>query len=308
MTLVPQAQEFLDRLHALELPPFETLDAATQREIFNGPTEDGAEPTPVHSVAAQTFPGPVGPVPVRIYRPSDGSNLPAVIFFHGGGWVIGNLDSHDNLCRAMCSAMNAVVVSVAYRLAPEDVFPAAIDDSDAAVAWVAASAGELGIDGSRISVAGDSAGGNLAAAAAVTARDNGLALAAQLLIYPACNLHEPRTASYHENAEGYLLSSAWMDWFVATYAGGAEVTQDPRFSPALASSHEGLAPALVITAEYDPLRDDGERYAAALHAAGVPTELVRFHGQVHGFANQVGVMDDADNAVQAMTAFVAKHS
>lgn len=310
MALTEQAQGFLDALNALELPPLETLDAATMRSIFDGPNEgaDGPEPPAVHAVTAQTFPGPVGPVPIRIYRPSDDADLPVVVYFHGGGWVIGNLDSHDGICRALCGAMHAVVVSVAYRLAPEDVFPASIDDCEAAVAWVADNASDLGIDGAQITVAGDSAGGNLAAVAAQTAHANGLRLAAQLLIYPACDLHEPQTPSYSENAEGYLLTAAWMDWFIATYAGGADVSADPRFSPALASSLAGLAPAMVITAEYDPLRDDGENYGAALTAAGVPTEVVRFAGQVHGFANQVGVLDDAHIAVDKMTAFVAKHS
>ena len=297
----PEAQLFLDGLAVLDLPAFESMDAATQRSIFDAENPDGPPAPPIASVRDTT----AGGVPVRVYKPSDDTGLPVVVYFHGGGWVLGNLDSHDNTCRAIANAASSVVVAVDYRRAPEDTFPAAFDDCVAAVAWVAANAGDLGIDASRIAVAGDSAGGNLAAAAALWARDNAdVNVAAQVLIYPAVNLADPVTDSYNNNADGYLLTKGWMNWFIDQYLGDADRSQ-PFASPALAESHAGLAPAIVITAEFDPLHDDGKNYADALSAAGVTVQYEDFDGQIHGFATQIGVMADADVAVDQIASFLA---
>lgn len=304
MPLHPEAQAFLDGLAALELPPLETLDAETQRAMFGAENPDGPTPPEVASVDDRSVPGAAGDIPVRIYRPSNDDGLPAIVFFHGGGWVIGNLDSHDHLCRALANAAGALVVNVDYRLAPENAYPAAYDDCVSVFAWTVANAAELGADASRVAVAGDSAGGNLSASVAMWARDNDTSLAAQVLIYPATNLAEPDTASYKENGEGYLLTKGWMDWFIDQYVPNAADRSQIAASPALADSLEGLAPAIVLTAEFDPLRDDGKNYADALSAAGVTADYTNFDGQVHGFASQIGVMTDAQVAADQIGEFL----
>jgi acetyl esterase len=230
-----------------------------------------------------------GTIPVRVYRPDAAGPLPTVVFFHGGGWVIGDLDTHEGACRTLCRDVEAVVVSVDYRRAPEHRFPAAVEDSCAALAWVAAHIADYGGDARRLVVAGDSAGGNLAAVCAQQARDAGLSLAAQVLIYPAVDLvgdYPSRT----ENAEGYLLTLDDMRWFAEQYVGitegdprAAALAVDPRLSPLQASSLTGLPPAVVVTAEFDPLRDEGNAYADALERAGVRVKHKELPGLIHGF-------------------------
>jgi len=304
MPVKAEAQQFLDGLAALDLPPFETMDAVTQRSIFDAEVPDELPPVPIHSSEDRTIPGPGGDLTIRILRPSDATDLPVVVYFHGGGWVLGTIDGHDRIGRAIANAASAVVVNVAYRRAPEDPYPAAIDDCNAATAWVAANGSELGIDPARIAVGGDSAGGNLAAAVALWARDNNIVLAAQLLIYPVSNLTRTDTASYRANGEGYLLTAAWMDWFIEQYVPDASQRSDPLASPAMAASLAGLAPAMVITAEFDPLLDDGQTYADQLSAAGVDVHYRSYDGQIHGFASQIGVMTDAMINVEAMANFL----
>jgi acetyl esterase len=229
---------------------------------------------------------------VRIYWPEGRSPAPLVVFFHGGGFVLCSLDTHDELCRALCRESGAVLVSVDYRLAPEAPYPAAADDCYAALAWAVSHAAELGADPTRVAVAGDSAGGNLAAATALRARDlGGPALRHQCLIYPVtdCRFDTP---SYIENAEGYFLTAETMRWFWSHYLQDMGRAAEPYASPLRAPSLAGLPPALVITAEYDPLRDEGEHYAQALSAAGVPTTFRRYDGMIHGFVTLAEVFED----------------
>ncbi len=217
-------------------------------------------------------------VPCRVYQPENATGA-GVVFFHGGGWVLGSLDGHDGICRDLAAGSGATVVSVDYRLAPEHQFPAAFDDAVAVSTAVVTTGADLGIDGSRVAIAGDSAGGNLAAAAALAARDAGKRLAAQLLIYPAV---DARMASASHDLVGPFLTGKEMTWFYGHYQGDAEVG-DWRLSPLLASDHTGLPPALVITAEFDGLRDEGEQYGDVLTEAGVETTVVRYFGMPHGF-------------------------
>lgn len=266
-----------------------------------GPGED------VGDVEDRAIPGPAGDVPVRVYRPAGAEGaLPIVVFYHGGGWVIGDLDSHDRECRAICNRANCIVVSVHYRRAPEAPFPAAWEDSVAALEWVGANAAELGGDPARIAVAGDSAGGNLSAAMAIHARDNGgPKLCFQLLVYPAVDAAGGVQAypSHHENREGPFLSLDTMNWFFAQYVADGdpaslpdvpqETLTDPRLSPLHAASHEGLPPALVVTAEFDPLRDEGRAYAKKLEAAGVPVTFHEYDGMAHVFFQLSPISDDA---------------
>lgn len=236
-------------------------------------------------------------IDLRVYRPpgaSAGASLPACVYFHGGGFVIGDLEMYDVLCRALCAESGRVLVSVDYRLAPEARFPAAVDDCWAATCWVAAHADSLGIDVADLAVAGDSAGGNLAAVVALMARDRGAPrLSRQLLIYPALDLHGG-TDSYRANGEGYFLTRTLMDWFLQHYTGGrAELLDDWRASPLRAGSHAGLPPATILVCGYDPLHDDGLAYAERLEAAGVATRLLRVPEQIHGFLSMDGLIPAA---------------
>jgi len=240
----------------------------------------------IHSVDDRMIPGPEGQIPVRIFRPSDDQNLPLLLWFHGGGWVVGDLDTSQPDCRRLANEVGCVVASVGYRLAPEAPFPAAIDDCSAAVDWALSSAGELGTNPDAIAVGGDSAGENLAACAALRMARKGQTLAFQLLVYPVtdADFHRP---SYLENAEGYLLTRDAMQWFWDCYVPEAAKRRDPDACPLHAQDLSWLPLALVITAEYDPLRDEGEAYAAALKAAGVPVQLRRYQGVNHGFFHMI---------------------
>jgi acetyl esterase len=264
---------------------------------------DESKVAPVRSAADQTV---AQGIPVRVYRPDAVGPVPTIVFLHGGGFVIGDLDTHDGVCRLLCRDVGAVVVSVDYRLAPEHHFPAAVEDAYAALQWVAAHVDEYGGDAARIAVAGDSAGGNLAAVSAQHAHADGLRLAAQLLIYPAVDLlgDYPSRA---ENAEGYFMSLADAQWFGELYVGMPEddprvpeLARDPRLSPLLADSLEGLAPAIVVTAEFDVLRDEGNAYAAALEKAGVPVVHKELPGLIHGFYG----MDGFSPAVADATSWI----
>jgi acetyl esterase len=237
---------------------------------------------PVHAVGDRAIPGPDGDVPLRVYWPSVATGLPVIVWFHGGGWVLGSIETHDNHCRQLCDEVGAIVVSVEYRLAPEAKFPAAVDDCVAAWRWVTEHTAALRGDPARIAVAGDSAGGNLAAVIALVARDEDLAPPRfQLLVYPVTD-YEFDSASMLDNAVGYGLETDHMRWFFAHYARTSADYDDWRMSPLRADLH-GLPPALVITAEYDPLRDQGEAYARKLETAGVETALIRTDGLFHGF-------------------------
>ena len=230
-----------------------------------------------------SLPGPAGDIPVRIYRPQAAGVHPVVVYIHGGGFTIGSIASHDPLCQQIAAGVPAVVVSVDYRLAPESKFPAAVEDCWAAVQWVAAHAADLGGDPSRVAVAGDSAGGNLAAVCALKARDaGGPALAFQLLIYPTTDA-TGSFPSIQENGKGYFLTEETMRWFQENYLSPEDDRRHPDASPYFVEDLSGLAPAFVVTAEYDPLRDEGEAYGRRLEEAGVPTKVKRYDGMIHAF-------------------------
>jgi len=231
---------------------------------------------------------PVGDLAIRIYHSREpvtsGSGLPVLVYFHGGGFVLGNIDSHDTVVRALAKAADCIVVSVDYRLAPEHRFPAAVDDCLSAVRWVHQHASTFGADAARIAVGGDSAGGNLAAVVALQLRDDGAPkLAAQLLIYPVTRLNSPAEGSMLRNGQGYFLTTEAMTWFEQQYLGGSADADDPRASPLLARDVSRLPPTFVLTAEFDPLCDQGEAYARRLSEAEVPCTYVQYRGAIHGF-------------------------
>jgi acetyl esterase len=266
----------------------------------------GGDVEPVHEVTDRTFPGPDGELPVRIYRPNRDGPLATLVYFFGGGWTLGSIETSDGVCRALANATGCLVVTPGYRLAPEHPFPAAVHDCFAATAWVAANADELGADPSRIAVGGDSAGGNLAAATTLLARDRGgPELAAQLLVYPNTCYHAD-TESLRDNDDRWLFNRHSVDWYWRNYLSTPSDGLDPLVSPLLARELAGLPPALVITAEYDPLRDEGERYAERLRSAGVAMELTRYDGMAHGFFTMSGVLDDARRAVGQAAEYLRK--
>ena len=250
----------------------------------------------VDRVAEWTIPGPGGEIPIRVYWPNSAEPLPVVVYFHGGGWVLCDLDSHDAICRALAVGSNCTFVSVGYRLAPEHKFPAAVEDAYAATSWVAEHPARLRCEGQPIAVAGDSAGGNLAAAVTLMAKaEQRPAIAFQMLVYPITN-HGFETRSYRENGEGYYLTRAAMQWYWRHYLSGAGEGESPYASPLRAEDVTGLPPALVITAEFDPLRDEGEAYGRRLADAGVPVTIKRFDGMFHGFFGRASLLEPARRA------------
>lgn len=285
MPLDPQLATLLEFLAAAGAKPMWEGTPAEARAGFRTLSVDLRDPAavpPIGSVQDRTVPGGAGDLRARVYRPEAAGPLPTVVFLHGGGFVIGDLDTHDVTCRELANRSECVVLSVDYRLAPEHPFPAAVDDALAAARWAADHLDELGGD-ERLGVAGDSAGGNLAAVVAQALRDEGRLLAGQLLLYPATDFGGDYP-SHAENAEGYFLEARTMLWFQQQYAGHVDDLGDPRLSP-LHGDLRGLAPAVVVVAEFDPLRDDGLAYAAALEAAGVPVAVRTFPGLIHGFVD-----------------------
>jgi acetyl esterase len=269
MPLEPQAQAFLEQLAATGAQPLHELSVEQARQVIVTLFETQGEPKPVGAVQDCTIPGAAGEMPARIYRPHGTGPFPVLVYCHGGGWVIGNLDAYDATCRALTKAAGCLVVAMEYRLAPEHKFPAAPEDYYAATQWVAASATALGGDSRRIAVGGDSAGGNLAAVVAQMARDRGgPALCYQVLVYPVTD-YNFGTPSYREHAEGYLLTKEAMTWFWNHYLPSPAEGSHPMASPLRAARLNGLPAAFVLTAEFDPLRDEGEAYAARLREAGV---------------------------------------
>ena len=295
MPLDPQAKAFIDTLPVGGDVDYDALPAELIRKGWEAIATHPTGET-VATVLDRTIPGPEGAIGVRIYTPDAAAPLPLLVYLHGGGFVTGSLDTHDPLCRALANRAACTVLSVDYRLAPEHRFPAALDDSHAALRWAADHAAELGVDAERIAVGGDSAGGNLAAATALRCRERGPRLCHQLLIYPVI-APDFETASYRENAEGYLLTRGMMMWFWRQYLADPAQGNDPEAAPLRAPDHAGLAPATVITAEFDPLRDEGEAYAARLREAGVPTELLRYDGQIHAFVSFADRFDRGREAI-----------
>lgn len=299
--LDPQAQAVLDRGRASGAPRPTSLPPVQARQAYRDsrlPTQPRPRTLAVHRDLE--IPGPGGPLPLREYRPSGSTAdeaLPALVFFHGGGWVIGDRDTHDVLCRDLCDLARCAVFSVDYRLAPEHRFPAAVDDAVAATRWVSAHAARLAVDPARIAVGGDSAGGNLAAVTALTLRgEPGVALVGQLLVYPVTD-QRAGSGSYRACADGYALTADDMTWFRDHYLDPAHYG-DWRASPLLAPDLTGLPPALVLTAGFDPLCDEGRLYADALSAAGNAAQYVCFERQMHAFIGMGGVIEEANTAVR----------
>ncbi|HEX3538545.1 MAG TPA: alpha/beta hydrolase [Stellaceae bacterium] len=310
MPLDPDAQTLLDMVRIANRPAFETVTPAEARKLYAaGRPGLAPEPMPVAEVRDLTMPGPGGLLPLRLYRPVAGKSLPVLMFFHGGGWVVGSIETHDTVCSHLAVRAECAVVSVEYRMGPEHKFPAAVEDCVAATEWAADNAAVLGVDPVRIAVGGDSAGGNLAAVVALVARDRGRPrLAHQLLIYPATDGGMGH-ASIERYGEGHLLTRATMRWFYEQYLRGPEDVGDWRVSPLRAPDLAGVAPALVLTAEYDPLCDEGDAYARRLEAAGVPVRHRRIEGQIHGFVGNGKIIRAAapalDEAAAALRAAFA---
>jgi acetyl esterase len=297
--LHPQSQSLVDAFVALGLPEMDTMSPDDARALMASRRLPATEF--VHDIRDLR----ADDVPCRLYRPSADPNLPVLVYLHGGGWVCGSVQTHDEPCRTLANLSGCAVLSVDYRLAPEYKFPAQLDDSIAALRWVRSRAGELGLDGSRIALGGDSAGGNLAISAAMTA---GVPLRFLLLVYPCTDLRMV-SPSVKENSAGPFLTESIMRWFVAHYVDGAAGVDDPLVSPLLATDEQlsVLPPSLVVTAQYDVLRDEGEAFAHRLASLGCQSTLVRFPGQYHGFFGSPSVLDDALAAHQIAAAMLRRH-
>lgn len=309
--LHPQTQALLASIEKSGIPPTHLLSLDDARRVYRDRRFlVQPEPPVVGEVIDLRAPGPLGPVSLRMYRPLSSVNpgalgapatngaplLPVLVFFHGGGWVIGDLDTHDTLCRQLANASGCVVIATDYRLAPENPFPAGFEDCVAAVEWVRRNALSLGVDANRMAVGGDSAGGNLAAAVAISQRDAGLSLAYQLLIYPATD-QRGGTPSHVSNGQGYLLTNDTMAYYRNHYASDPTDHLDWRASPLVHPDLSDLPPGLVLTAGYDPLRDEGLYYAQRLSDSGSATTYVCFDRQIHGFILMGKVIDEANSAV-----------
>ena len=294
MPLHPQAQAVADFYAAMRTTPFEELSPTDARSLYS------AGQVPSTEVVHEIRDVQAGAIPCRLYRPSAKTDLGLLVFFHGGGWVIGDLNSHDGVCRSLANKSGHAVLSVDYRLAPEHKFPAAFDDCAAAVKWAFENAKTLGIDNSRMAVGGDSAGGNLAAAVALA---EVVPLKFQMLIYPAVDMRM-ESPSINENANGPILTKSVMAWFVAHYMSSDADRAHISASPMLASDEQlkKMPPAIVITAQFDPLRDEGEAYGKRLVENGVSATITRYNGAFHGFFNMITILDDAQSAhAQAST-------
>nr|BBH87331.1 putative lipase/esterase [Thermosporothrix sp. COM3] len=299
MPVDPQVQALLDQMEALEVPPLETLPVETARAAIRTLAGERV----VGRVEDREIAGPAGKIRIRIYTPEGKGPFPVLVFAHGGGWVYGSIESHDALCRELTHAANCITLSVGYRLAPEHPYPAALEDCYVATCWAEEHASSFNGDPERIAVGGDSAGGNLAAVVALMARDRSTPkLSYQLLIYPVTDHYSRSKPSYEENGEGYFVTKKHMIWCWDLYLSGKEEARQPYASPLLAQDLSGLPPALVITAEYDPLRDEGEFYAGRMQEAGVPVILKRYDGMIHGFVGMYDVLDGGKQALADLAA------
>ncbi len=298
MPLDPQLQKMRDQRERDNIPPLYTMSLADGRAAdLASIRAGGGEPEPVHEVTELKIPGPDGELPLRVYRPLAERPLPVLLYFFGGGWVLGAIDTADGVARSLANSSGAVVAVVGYRLAPEHPFPAAIDDCYATVRWVAGHAAEIGVDATRLAVGGDSAGGNLAAAVALRVRDGGdLVLAGQLLVYPNTD-QLADDESMRAFDDPFMFNRHSVAWYREHYLADPGDAASPLASPLRAESLAGLPPALVITAEYDPLRDQGEAYARRLAQDGVQVELSRYPGMAHGFFTMIGTVDASRAAI-----------
>ena len=324
MPLHPQAATFLQQLSQLNSPPMETVPIEITRQALIAASQVKMAPanlarveTVMISRADYAFRPSLAqeasaaqsddPLRVRIYWPHGKGPYPVCLYFHGGGWVLNNIDTHDDVARRLAEASGSVFVSVDYRLAPEHRYPASVEDAFTALQWIVANAAELQIDPGKIAVSGDSAGGNIAAAVCLMTRDrSGPPISFQVLIYPItdCDLDRP---SYRENADGYFLTTAQMRWFWQHYVSSPDQMSEPYASPLRAETLKGLPPALILTAEYDPLRDEGEAYGEALRKAGVPAEVIRYEGLIHAFIKRVDQFDTAMIAIRQIGTTLRQH-
>ncbi|MFB6171387.1 MAG: alpha/beta hydrolase [Haloarculaceae archaeon] len=297
----PQVRALLDMLDEQNTPPTYGVSPEAAREQYVALTEM-MEPTEVGDVQDFAIEGPDGAIPVRAYVPDGEGPFPVLVYYHGGGWVIGNLDTHDNVCTGLCARAEVVVLSVDYRLAPEHPFPAQLEDAYAAAEWATEFAGDIAGDPDRVAVGGDSAGGNLTAAVTLMANDRGGPdLAHQVLIYPAVAspaVHE--FDSYEENAEGYFLERPSMEWFYGKWVQSEAHARNEYLAPLLARDLSGLPPATVVTAGFDPLRDEGAEYAERLTEAGVDVHHEHYEEMIHGFVQMMEMVDAGDEAVDVV--------
>jgi acetyl esterase len=297
MPLDPQVINILKEAEALGLPAYQDLSPAAARKQMLDQSPPVQPNLSVKKVVDRKIPGPEGDIPVRLYYPAGDAPFPVLVYFHGGGWVIGDLDTHHAFCHALAKTSCCLVVAVDYRLAPEHRFPAAVEDAYAATQWVAENAGPIQADPDRFAVCGDSAGGHLAAVVSMMARDRqGPRIDLQILIYPITDFSFD-TPSYDENNTGCMLTRDMMKWFWNHFIGDERQADDPYASPLRAKNFADLPPALILTAEYDPLRDEGEAYGQKLQAAGVNVTLTRYPGMVHGFIRMTAVLDKANEAL-----------
>lgn len=307
--LNPAAKQVLEAMAASGQPTLDQVPPPVAREAFNEAVKMLGGAKPDAEVQEREWQGPTQALPLRVYRPAGTANntkLPAVAYIHGGGWVIGDLGTYDTLCRVLCAESGCAILSFEYRMAPEHKFPAAADDACAALGWMSKHADELGIDTSRLAVAGDSAGGNLAAVAALHARDaGGPKLKHQLLIFPATDL-AAESESYASRAEGYFLTKVLMDYFINHYLNSADEVHDWRASPLRAKSHANLPPATVVVAGFDPLCADGVTYAETLNQAGNQAEVIRYDDMIHDFTLMDGAIAEGRTALKRMAGVLRK--
>ena len=300
--LDPQARALLDLMIERQVPPVHTVSPAEARKLYRDRRQI-TQPDPAPVAEVRELRSDAG-TPLRLYRPAAGT-LPLLVYFHGGGWTIGDLETHDVVCRHLADGAGCAVLSVDYRLGPEHRFPAAVDDSVAATRWARREAAALGIDAARIAVGGDSAGGNLATVVAIAERDAGTPLAYQLLIYPGTDMRAI-APSHRTNGQGYLLTADSIAYYRAQYMPDESLWSDWRASPLLAPDLSRLPPALVLTAGFDPLRDEGRQYADALSEAGNRVQYVCFERQIHGFITMGRVLDEASTALDLCAAALAR--
>ncbi len=296
MTLAPEIVKQLADQNAAGLPQVWEAPVAVIRELTQGRVAFAGKPEPIHSVANRFIPGPTADLPIRIYRPNEDQNAPAMVYFHGGGWVLNFLDIYDAALHRLANQSGSVIISVNYQKAPEHPFPVPFDDCYSSLLWVKSHASELGIDPNRIGVGGDSAGGNLAAAVAVKARDEKVSLSYQLLVYP-CVDRDFTTKSYVECATDFGLTTRAMEWFWDQYLQGDQHNNNPYAAPMRAKSLAGVAPSIVITAQYDPLVSDSENYCAKLKADGAEVTYKEFAGMIHGFFASVAATPSSQLAL-----------
>lgn len=293
----PETQAFLDLVANSNRPPISSLPLSEFRKLNQVFISSSPAPEPLAKVENRTIPGPGGELPIRIYTPAGNPPFPVLVYFHGGGYVMGDLDMVDSICRTLANGAECIVFSVNYRLAPEHPFPAAIADGFAATEWVFNHAETFGGDRDRVAVGGESAGGNLAAVVALMRRDRGLSpLLYQLLIYPMIQM-EIETESRKKFGENYFLTTADIDYFSAFYLPDPADRNHPQVSPLLAQDFSNLPPALIITAELDPLRDEGQAYGDRLKTAGVPVEMSCYPGTIHAFVNLAGILSQGREAL-----------